>query len=148
LHRDHCYARRGVKIVGEISGKKFKRTNIIAGYVNHKTIAECVYDGNSDGEFIERWVEEFLLKNLKKDQVVIWDNASFHKSSKVKKKIEDAGCRLVFLPPYSPDLNPIEHFWANFKKWLKNHISTYDTLWDAIVAFFSPDPLRINPNAA
>jgi transposase len=128
LHRDHCYARRRVKVVGEISGKKFKRTNIIAGYVNHKTIAECVYSGNSDGEFIESWVEEFLLKNLEKNQVVIWDNASFHKSSKVRKKIEDAGCSLIFLPPYSPDLNPIEHFWANFKKWLKNHISTYDTL--------------------
>jgi transposase len=148
LHRDHCYARRGVKIVGEISGKKFKRTNIIAGYVNRKTVAECVYEGNSDKEFIENWVKEFLLKNLKKDQVIIWDNASFHKSDKVKKMLEDAGYRLIFLPPYSPDLNPIEHFWANFKKWLKNHISTYGTLWDTIVAFFSFSSRRINSNAA
>jgi transposase len=148
LYRDRCYARRGVKIVGEISGKKFKRTNIIAGYINRKTIAECVYEGNSDMEFIESWVEKFLLKNLKKGQVVIWDNASFHKSKKVEKMLENVGCRLIFLPPYSPDLNPIEHFWANFKRWLKNHISTYDTLWDAIVAFFSLDFHCTNSNAA
>ncbi|MDR2794368.1 MAG: IS630 family transposase, partial [Holosporaceae bacterium] len=118
LYRDRCYGRRGVKIVGEISGKQFKRTNIIAGYVNHKTIAECVYDCNSNSEFIVNWVEKFLLKDLKKDQVVIWDNASFHKNNKVKKMFENAGHRLIFLPPYSPDLNPIEHFWANLKKWL------------------------------
>jgi transposase len=148
LYRDHCYARRGVKIIGEISGKKFKRTNVIAGYINHKTIAECVCDGNSDREFIESWVEGFLLKNLKKGQVVIWDNASFHKSEKVKKMLEDVGCRLIFLPPYSPDLNPIEHFWANFKKWLRNHISTYNTLWDTIVAFFSLNSSRINSKTA
>jgi hypothetical protein len=82
LYRDRCYARRGVKIIGEISGKKFKRTNIIAGYENRKTIAECVYENNSDREFIESWVEKFLLKNLKKGQVVIWDNASFHKNAR------------------------------------------------------------------
>lgn len=148
MHRDHCYAHRGVKIIGEVSGKKFKRTNIIAGYVSYQTIAECVYEGNSDKKFIEDWVEKFLLKHLKKGQVVIWDNASFHKSSKVQKMLEDAGCRLIFLPPYSPDLNPIEHFWANFKKWLRNNISTYNTLWDAIVAFFSLDSCTTNSNAA
>jgi transposase len=147
LYRDHCYARRGVKVVGEISGKKFKRTNTIAGYVNRQTIAECVYESNCDRDFIEDWVEKFLLKNLKKGQVVIWDNASFHKSSKVKEMLESIGCRLIFLPPYSPDLNPIEHFGANLKKWLKNHIATYDTLWDAIVAFFSLDSYCTNSNA-
>jgi putative transposase len=57
--------------------------------------------------------------------------------------IEDAGCELIFLPPYSPDLNPIEHFWANFKRYLRNVIATHNTLWDAIVSFFKQDNASI-----
>jgi transposase len=67
---------------------------------------------------------------------VVWDNASFHKSAKAKKMIEDAGCKLIFLPPYSPDLNPIEHFWSNFKRYLRKTIAACPSLWDAIVNFF------------
>jgi transposase len=54
------------------------------------------------------WVKDFLLPELKPGQVLIMDNAAFHKSQETKKLIETAGCRVLFLPPYSPDLNPIE----------------------------------------
>jgi len=64
------------------------------------------------------WLESVLLPVLRPGQVVIMDNASFHKSFRVAELIEGASCRLVYLPPYSPDLNPIEKYWA----WLKRKV--------------------------
>ena len=60
------------------------------------------------------------------------DNATFHKSSKTEELIEKAGCKLLFLPPYSPDLNPIEKFWANLKAKIRNVIPFFPTLENAI----------------
>lgn len=64
------------------------------------------------------------------------DNASFHKSQKTKELIESVGCKVIYLPPYSPDLNPIEKFWGNMKRWIRNKISQFDKLYDAVSAFF------------
>jgi transposase len=57
-------------------------------------------------------LEKILCPELRPGQVVIMDNASFHKSPRIRKIIENVGCQLLYLPPYSPDLNPIEHYWA------------------------------------
>jgi transposase len=65
------------------------------------------------------------------------DNASFHKSKKTRELIASVGCKVIFLLPYSPDLNPIEKFWANMKRWIKNNILQFDKLLDALVAFFN-----------
>jgi len=67
-----------------------------------------------------------LIKELHPGQVVVMDNASFHKSPKTRELIESVGCRLIFLPPYSPDLNPIEKFWGNMKRWIKDNIHLFD----------------------
>ncbi|WP_202149965.1 transposase [Candidatus Sarmatiella mevalonica] len=64
------------------------------------------------------------------------DNASFHKSKKTRKLIALVNCRIAFLPPYSPDLNPIRKFWANMKCWIKNQITEFDQLYEAISYFF------------
>ena len=63
-------------------------------------------------------------------------NASFHNSQKTKELIESAGCKLIFLPPYLPDLNPIEKFWANMKHWIKDKISEFTDLYKTIIQFF------------
>ncbi|MBL3284430.1 IS630 family transposase domain protein [Rickettsiales endosymbiont of Paramecium tredecaurelia] len=60
------------------------------------------------------------------------DNASFHKSKKTRKLIALVNYRIAFLPPYSPDLNPIGKFWANMKCWIKNQITEFDQLYEAI----------------
>ena len=73
-------------------------------------------------ELFNDWLEQFLLKELKPGQFVVMDNAAFHKSKKTKELIESVGCKIIFLPPYSPDLNPIEKFGANMKRWIKNKI--------------------------
>lgn len=96
-----------------------------------------VFNGSCNTQLFENWVEQFLIKELKPGQVVIMDNASFHKSQKTRELIESVGCKLIFLPPYSPDLNPIEKFWANMKRWIKQQIERFNGLHQAINTFFS-----------
>lgn len=134
--KERAWGRKGKKLVAKKSGKYYERTNIIAGYVNKKSIAPFVFTGSCNTEIFNNWVEQFLIKELKYGQYVVMDNASFHKSQKTKDLIESVGCRVIFLPPYSPDLNPIEKFWANMKRWIRNKISNFDLLYDAIVQFF------------
>jgi transposase len=90
------------------SGKYYKRTNILAGSGTKKCIAPFVFHGSCNTELFNKWIEEFLLKELTPGQVVIMDKASFHRSPKTKELIASVGCTLIYLPPYSPDLNPIK----------------------------------------
>jgi len=80
-----------------------------------------LYEMNCNKEIFNKWIE-MLITTLKPNQVVVMDNASFHKSSEVQRLIESVGCKLIYLPPYSPDLNPIEKFWSVLKKWFKQKI--------------------------
>ena len=82
------------------------------------------------------WIKDFLFPDLKPGQTVILDNATFHKSEKTKQLIENDGCKVIFLPPYSPDLNPIETFWANLKRKIKSLITQFHTLQQVIDAAF------------
>lgn len=95
-------------------------------------MAPFFYKGTCDTELFNIWLKDFLIPELKVGQVVIMDNATFHKSEKSRKLIEEAGCRILFLPPYSPDLNPIEIFWANFKKTVRSNLEKFKTLSEAI----------------
>ena len=105
--------------------------------MNNEPLAPMVFNGSCNTELFENWVEQFLLKELKQGQVVILDNATFHKSQRTRELIESVGCTVIFLPPYSPDLNPIEKFWANMKRWIKFKITQFDKLYDALVQFFN-----------
>ena len=73
-----------------------------------------------------------MLPELIPGQIVILDNATFHKSKKTKDLIESVGCKILFLPPYSPDLNPIEIFWANLKRTIREKVRTLQNLSTAI----------------
>lgn len=134
--KDRGWGKKGEKLVAKRSGKYYERTNIIAGLANNKSIAPMVFNGSCNTDLFNNWVEHFLIKELKEGQVVIMDNASFHKSQKTKELIESVGCRVIFLPPYSPDLNPIEKFWANMKRWIKGNITQFTELYKALVQFF------------
>ncbi|MFT6072007.1 MAG: transposase [Alphaproteobacteria bacterium] len=137
----NCYKQRGwgkigKKLIGKITGKRIKRTNIIAGLCGKEVVAPMIFQGSCNAELFMAWVQEQLVPSLKKGQVIVMDNASFHKSPRIRTAIEQAGCRLIYLPPYSPDLNPIEIFWANMKKWIKYNIPNITNTWNAIVQFF------------
>jgi transposase len=119
-------------VIGFVAGRKFRRTNIVAGYIDGKTIAECAYDCTTDRMVFSTWIEKALVPELKPGQVVVMDNAAFHKDRRTQELIEGAGCTLLFLPPYSPDLNPIEKFWANLKRKLADILHLFSSFDDAL----------------
>lgn len=136
ISKDRGWGKKGQVLQGKKSGKYMQRTNIIAGLNTNKPIAPMVFNGSCDTKLFENWVEQFLIKELVPGQYVVMDNAAFHKSQRTKELIESVGCKLIFLPPYSPDLNPIEKFWANMKRWIKQKIQNFDKLFDSLAFFF------------
>jgi len=82
------------------------------------------------------YLEEFLLPVLEPGQIIVMDNASFHQSIETDWLYEQAGCQLLFLPPYSPELNPIEQTWASFKPYIKRFRHQFDSLIKTIDFIF------------
>lgn len=134
--QDRAWGRRGQVVQAKKSGKYYLRSNVIAGLVGKKSIAPFVFYGACNTGLFNDWVETFLIKELIPGQTVILDNASFHKSPKTKALIEAVGCHILFLPAYCPDLNPIEKFWANMKRWVKSQCVEPRRLFDIICQFF------------
>lgn len=118
--------------MGAISGLRYARESFIAAKIESRILAPFCYKGTCDTLLFNLWLRDFLIPELKPGQVVIMDNATFHKSKEALNLIEKAGCRILFLPPYSPDLNPIEIFWSNFKKMVRTHLETFKVLSQAI----------------
>ena len=88
-----------------------------------------------NSQLFEFWFA-LLLIVIESGSVIIMDNASFHRKKVLKKMAADAGCRVIFLPPYSPDFNPIEKVWANLKKFLRNQLTLFESLSDAVFHYF------------
>ena len=132
LHYPWGYGARGQKVYGEVSGKRYDRESFIAAKNCGRIIAPMCFKGTCNTELFNAWIEQVLLPELKSGQIVILDNAAFHKSPRTMELIESRGCKLLFLPPYSPDLNPIETFWANFKAKIRSIISNFNSLSQAI----------------
>ncbi len=95
-------AESGVRSFTEALGFRTKRITLISRYCDglRELITSMEYDGYTNTELFLTWVEHFLCKELKPNQVVIMDNASFHKSAKVRELIEEVGCKIIYLPPY------------------------------------------------
>ncbi len=105
--------------------------------------APCVVDGPINGAIFLAWVQQLLIPTLKPGDVVILDNLGSHKSAAVRRAIRAAGAHLLFLPPYSPDLNPIEMMFAKLKTLLrKADERSITNVWNRIgllLGEFSPD---------
>jgi transposase len=95
---------------------RYIRERFIAAQREKQILAPFCYRGTCDTVLFNMWVKDFLLPELKPGQVVIIDNAAFHKSQETKKLIKTAGCRVLFLSSYSRDLDPIEQVWASIKR--------------------------------
>jgi transposase len=97
------------------------RTLTFLGALRHDAFAApCVFDGPINGTCFRAWVEQQLVPVLRAGDVVVMDNLGSHKGKAVRQAIRDAGAHLLFLPPYSPDLNPIEQAFAKIKHWMRN----------------------------
>jgi len=113
--REYGRAPRCEKVMADKKGMKTKRINMIAGLLNKKMIAPDIYEFQTTAKFLNSWLERCLLPKLPKQAVIIMDNAAFHKTKTTQDIIEQHGHRLLYLPPYSPDSNPIEQYWAIIK---------------------------------
>ena len=124
-YKDSGWARLGKKIYGERTGNRFanKRQSLLMGKRGKDWLAPFIFEGTCNTELFNEWLKVMLIPELKKyttKQVVIMDNASIHKNKKTRQLIEEAGHILLFLPPYSPDFNPIEKIFGVIKRTLKN----------------------------
>jgi transposase len=125
-------AKRGVRIYQETSGKRTKKANVIAGYLNGIILALCIYAWTTDTEWFCLWFEYTLIPLLRPNSVIVMDNATFHSRTYLPVIAEAYGHRILWLPKYSPDKNSIEHVWANMKNWLSNFSKNYDNIRLAI----------------
>jgi transposase len=120
-----------------------KTTTLVAGFRTTGMVAPMVLDGPINGDWFEAYVRQVLVPVLRRGDIVIMDNLSSHKRASVRKLIEETGASLLFLPPYSPDFNPIEKAFARLKAMLrKAGERTVTGLWGLIgrlVDIFKPD---------
>ena len=114
------------------SGRREGRVNIIAALCNQNLIAPFTVEGACNRMVFETWLETCLLPTLQPGQVVVMDNATFHKGGRIQQLIQDAGCELLYLPPYSPDLNLIEKCWSWLKSQIRKKLEQFNCLRDAI----------------
>jgi transposase len=124
---------KGERVVAAVPYGHWKTSTFLAALRHHAITAPCVIDGAVNGHSFRAWTEQVLAPTLAPGDVVIMDNLSSHKVAGVRCAIEARGASLRYLPPYSPDLNPIEQAFAKLKAHLrKTAARTRDALWDAI----------------
>ena len=137
------WAPRGTKLVARAPFGKWRTLTFLAALRHDRIDAPCVLDGPINGLSFTAWVEQFLVPTLKPGDVVIMDNLGSHKGAAVRHAIRSAGARLLFLPPYSPDLNPIEQVFAKLKLLLRKAAErSVEATWQRIGTLldaFPPD---------
>jgi len=110
----------GQRLVCSVPHGHYQTTTLIAAVSLQGPQAPWLFDGPMDGELFLAWVKQGLVPALQRDDVVVLDNLATHKVAGVREAIDAAGARLEYLPPYSPDLNPIEPMWSKVKQELKS----------------------------
>ena len=125
---------------------RWERTTILSAVRASGETCSIVFDGSLDGKMFDAYIEKFLLPTLMPGEIVIMDNLNVHKSLIAKKLVEERGCKYVFLPEYSPDVNPIEKMWSKVKQVLKGiKARTREELEKAIgkaLACITPDDAK------
>ena len=110
---------RGERLPGFAPHGHWRTMTFLAALRCDRLTAPCVFDGPINGASFRAYVEQILVKTLRPGDIVSMDNLGSHKSKAVRVAIQAAGARLWFLPPYSPDLNPIEQAFAKIKHWMR-----------------------------
>ncbi|NGZ08538.1 MAG: IS630 family transposase [Nitrospira sp. LK70] len=114
--RRYGYAPKGRRVAGLVSGHRRPRTSLIAARMDGRLEEPLLFEGTCDTMVFNAWLKTRLCPRLNDQHLVIMDNAAFHKSPETAQLIKDTRATLLFLSPYSPDLNPIEHDFAALKK--------------------------------
>ncbi|BAI91518.1 putative transposase [Limnospira platensis NIES-39] len=114
----YAYCEEGQRFHALKSGKRQGRVSYMAAWCHQQLLAPDRFEGCCNRTVFELWLEFILIPTLKPGQTLVLDNATFHQGGRIPELVEAAQCRLLYLPPYSPDLNKIEKYWS----WLKARI--------------------------
>jgi transposase len=136
MTRLYARAPRGKRVVISRPGKRYKRLNVVAGQCENEVVGETFYERTTNSRWFEVWFEWYFCPHLRQGSVVIMDNARFHRKAELERIAKFYGYSILWLPPYSPDKNHIEHLWANLKNWLRIHSRFYATIQLALLDYF------------
>jgi len=146
MTRRYGWAPKGERLVDAVPHGHWKITTVVSGLTTGGVIAPFVIEGAMTGDAFRAYIAQVLAPELKPGQAVVMDNLSVHKVTGVREAIQAAGAILLYLPPYSPDLTPIEQFFAKLKELLrKTAARTKEALWEAIgrhLDEFTPEECR------
>jgi transposase len=133
MQREYGRAPSGERIYGAVPENHYQTSTLIGSLGLNGQIETFIYRGGTDVAALTTYVETVLAPSLSPGEIVVWDNLPAHKSPTVVHGIEQAGCQVLFLPPYSPEMNPIEKLWSKVKSVLRSIAArTQETLIDAL----------------
>ncbi|VTT96637.1 Transposase-like protein OS=Gluconacetobacter xylinus E25 GN=H845_1011 PE=4 SV=1: DDE_3 [Gemmataceae bacterium] len=143
MTRRYGRAARGQRVIGRVPHGHWKTTTFVAALRSDGLVAPMVVDGSMNGDLFVAYVEQVLVPVLRPGDVVVLDNLSSHKRVAAVRAIERTGCSVVYLPPYSPDLNPIERAFAKIKARLRaaelRTIAEVESFFGTAHEAFTPD---------
>ena len=132
---------KGERLIGFATDGRWRTLTFLAALRLDALTAPCVVDGPINGAFFRAFIEQFLVPTLRPGDIVVLDNLGSHRSGAVRSAILDAGAKLAFLPPYSPDLNPIEQVFAKVKHWMRMaQANSTEAIHDCIAALVGGIP--------
>ena len=151
------YSYKGTRCHALKSGKRVARISWIAALKEGKVFAPLTYEGCCNRHVFKTWLEKSLLPKLNPGNVIVIDNATFHKADATPRRrkaqgnahqagqsilevVQNAGCEIWYLPPYSPDLNKIERWWSVLKTWMKQRIFDFGTIRECVDSAFAQCP--------
>lgn len=120
MTRDYGRADRGERVVEHVPRNRGTVTTMVASLCSEGIEAVCTFVGGTTGDRFAAYTRDYLAPRLKPGDVVVWDGLAAHKDGRVRALVEAAGASIVVLPPYSPDMNPIEFAWSLVKRWLRS----------------------------
>ncbi len=129
MPRTHAYSPVGERCYGVHDWHAKGRINAIGAMMGFALVTVSLFEGSINADTFYAWLTQDLLPKLPEQAVIVMDNAAFHKRADILEAIRQTTCTLEFLPPYSPDLNPIERKWAQAKALRRQHYCDVDTLF-------------------
>jgi transposase len=128
----YAYKEKGQRFHALKSGRRQGRVNMIAAQCQNQLLAPFTVEGSCNRSVFETWLETCLLPLLHPGQVLVIDNATFHKGGRIEELLNSVGCQVLYLPPYSPDYNKIEKCWSRLKSRIRHCLKNFDCLRDAM----------------